>query len=137
MQNTCTKCNSCFFRKGEVLPIWKFYKKNKKWSCYFKVAIFIISLCLKNLLPYNNFNINNKNMIPSKFILVFNIQIKWKMCKTIKIYLFFEMLTVSSLDYKWYQENSHPENSHTSNSPWKIPTWNIPTHIFKHSHTSF
>ena len=112
LRNECTKCggktseNLVFFRKGHVIPIWKFYKKNKKWLCYFEVAIFIISLYIKNLLQSDNFNINNKNVIPSKFILVFEIQIKRKMCNTVKIYFYFEMFTVSSLDYRYSKLNN-------------------------------
>ena len=44
---------------------------------------------------------NNKNVIPSKFILVFEILIKRKISKTVKRYLYFEIFTVSSLDYKY------------------------------------
>ena len=49
-----------------------------------KKAIFIIILYLKNLFPSDNFNINNKNVIPSKFILVFDISIKRKYVKRLK-----------------------------------------------------
>ena len=71
------------FRKGEVLPIWKFYNKNKK---HLEVAMFIISVYLEIPLPSDNFNINNKNLIPSKCIVVLDIQIKRKMDKTVKMY---------------------------------------------------
>ena len=86
LENTCTNCENkkisefCFFREGKVLPIWRFYKKNKKWFHSFEVAIFIMSLFLKNLLSFDNFDINNKAVIPNNFMLVFEIQIKRKMC---------------------------------------------------------
>ena len=43
---------------------------------------------------------NNKNVIPSKYILVFDIQLKNKMCKMLKINLCFKMFTISFSDYK-------------------------------------
>ena len=38
----------------------------------------------KKPLPSYNFNINNKNVIPSTYILVFNIQIKTRCVKWLK-----------------------------------------------------
>ena len=58
-----------------------------------------VNFLIKPLLS-NNLNINDKNVILSKYILVFDIQIKKKMCKMDKIYSYFEMFTISSSEYK-------------------------------------
>ena len=55
---------------------------------------------LQKPLPSDNFNINNKNVIPNKYILVFDIQIKSKMCKMVKINLYLEIFVIYTLTMK-------------------------------------
>ena len=67
---------------------------------YLHYTIYIKDKVHVKLHNTDNFNINNKNVIPRKFFLVFHIQIRRNVRQTVKIDLHFQNFTVSSLEYK-------------------------------------
>ena len=89
-----------FFQQTIFQNIPFFGKLNKNLYVHSQYLIFFINLstfiaCLETFLsdnrklyqkplPSDNFNINNKNGIPSKYILIFDIQIKTRCVKRLK-----------------------------------------------------
>ena len=73
----------CMLNEQFFLEKTKFYlylDESQRRFSYLGFAIFIINVYLKNLCHLSNFDINN-NAIPSKHILLFNIQIKTRCVK--------------------------------------------------------